>query len=71
VIYREGGSLGEESQKTIEHLHIHLVPYTDGLVKINYQKITYPPSVLAKNFKENKKFFKDLIKRFNKKYSIN
>jgi len=69
MIYREGGSLGEESQKTVEHLHIHLIPYINGLVNINYQKITYPPRVLAKDFKDNKKFFEDLIKRFQKKYT--
>lgn len=67
LLYREGSSY-ENSQKTVGHLHIHLMPYKEGLVEWNYQKIKYPPRLVAKAFRENDKAMEILISRYRKKY---
>jgi diadenosine tetraphosphate (Ap4A) HIT family hydrolase len=64
LVYREGGSSYETSQKTVEHMHIHLMPYREGLVNWNFQKIKVPPFETAAIFRDNKKVVDDLIKRF-------
>ena len=68
ILYREG-PLGGDSQKTVEHLHIQILPYTDGLVKWNFQEISAPPFETASKFKENMDVFDDLVKRYKLKYS--
>lgn len=69
IIYREGGSLGDESQKTVEHLHIHLVPYIKGLIDFNYQEAKYPPRIVAQLYKKNLNEMNKLKERYLQKYS--
>ncbi|MEA3357641.1 MAG: HIT domain-containing protein [Patescibacteria group bacterium] len=68
VIYREG-RLGPSSEKTVEHLHIHVIPYTKGLVQWNYQSINHGPFEVANSFKKADDFMNSLIKRFKINYS--
>lgn len=68
LIYREG-AIGEKSQKTVEHLHIHLMPYKEGLVQWNFKKIKLPPFETAAIFRDNKKVIEGLVERFYEKSS--
>lgn len=67
VVYREG-KLGSTSEKTVEHLHIHIIPYTEGLVQWNYQEITYSPFEIASVFRKADNQMEKFIKRYKKKY---
>lgn len=67
MIYREGSS-HDASQKTVEHMHIHLMPYADDLVKWNYQSLKLPPFETAAIFRENYEAIELLIKRYEEKY---
>jgi diadenosine tetraphosphate (Ap4A) HIT family hydrolase len=69
LIYREG-TIGEKSQKTVEHMHIHLLPYQDGLVTWNYKKIKIPPFETAAIFRDNKKVIDDLVLRYQEKSKV-
>lgn len=66
VLYREG-TLGTKSQKTVDHLHIHLMPYVDGLVEWHYKKVKIPPFEVAGIFRDNKDAIEALLKRFKLK----
>jgi diadenosine tetraphosphate (Ap4A) HIT family hydrolase len=66
VLYREGGT-GDKSQKTVEHMHIHLLPYQEGLVNWNYKQIKIPPFETAAIFRDNIKVIDSLIERFKNK----
>ncbi len=68
MLYREGAWLGETSQKTVHHLHIHLLPYLSGLVNFDYQEIKYPPRVVAEIYKKNIDELNKIKKRYEKKY---
>jgi ATP adenylyltransferase len=68
MLYREGG-LGKASQKTVEHLHIHLIPYKDGLVEWKYDTIHYSPVEITHAFKKSQPLIDQLIKRYSLKYS--
>ena len=68
MLYREGGGF-ESSEKTVEHLHIHLMPFKDNLVEWNYQKINIGPFDVANIFKRNGKMFEAYYKRYFTKYS--
>ncbi|MBD3329772.1 HIT domain-containing protein [Candidatus Dojkabacteria bacterium] len=67
MIYREGSSY-ETSQKTVEHMHIHLMPYAENLVTWNYQPLKLPPFETAAIFRENKKAVDTLLRRYEEKY---
>ncbi|GAB4163261.1 MAG: hypothetical protein Fur003_6000 [Candidatus Dojkabacteria bacterium] len=67
VLYREGG-LGDESQKTVEHLHIHLLPYQEGLVEWNYNELKTSPFDTACDFRAKRKEMAVYYKRYMKKY---
>jgi diadenosine tetraphosphate (Ap4A) HIT family hydrolase len=67
LLYREGSGY-ESSQKTVGHLHIHLIPYVEDLVQWNYQKIKYHPRLVAKAFRENDEAMDKLIERYKLKY---
>ncbi len=68
LLYREGRS-GAESEKTVEHLHVHLLPYKQNLVQWNYQKINYTPFEVACEFKKNQEVFDKYLRRYEDKYS--
>jgi len=70
VLYREG-KLGSESQKTVEHLHIHIIPFTDGIVTWNYQKLNKTPFEVAFTLRKHKDDIIKLAKRYKLKYSNN
>ncbi|MBU0975801.1 MAG: NUDIX domain-containing protein [Patescibacteria group bacterium] len=65
-IYREG-ALGH-AQKTVGHLHIQVVPYIDGLVKINYQPISWAPGEVGDRLKEESSYMDDKFEKFILKY---
>lgn len=67
LLYREGKT-GDTSEKTVEHLHIHLLPYKQNLVQWNYQEINRTPFEVACEFKKNQEFFEKYIKRYRTKY---
>ncbi len=67
MLYREGDSF-ETSEKTVEHLHVQLIPYVEGLVEWNYQKVYYPPRIVAKAFKDNENVIEKFMERFEGKY---
>jgi ATP adenylyltransferase len=67
-ICREG-RLGDESQKTVDHLHFHVLPYEKGLVEWNYSSIDYSAFEVASAFKDGNELMEKLISRFNKKYT--
>ena len=67
-ICREG-TLGDDSQKTVDHLHFHVLPYEPGLVEWNYKKVKHPAAKIAKSFRKGDDLMDRLIKRFNEKYN--
>lgn len=69
-LYREG-SLGKKSQKTVDHLHIHIIPYKEGLVQWNYQDIKCSPFEVASLFRDNEELTKKYVERYKRKYQNN
>jgi len=67
LIYREG-TLGSESEKTVDHLHFHVLPYHEGLVEWNYQQIKYSAFEVAGAFRDADKLMDALIERYKNKY---
>ncbi|MDD3648388.1 MAG: NUDIX domain-containing protein [Candidatus Dojkabacteria bacterium] len=65
-IYREG-ALGQ-AQKTVGHLHIQVVPYSEGLVKINYQPISWAPGEVGDRLKEETDYLEDKYEKYLLKY---
>lgn len=68
MLYREGAALDQTSQKTVHHLHIHLLPYIPTLLQFNYQKIKYPPRLIAKLYKQNPDEINKIKARYKEKY---
>lgn len=69
LLYREGASLGAKSQKTVDHLHVHLMPFVEGLVEWHYQKVKVPPFEVASVFRDNKKVMEALLERYKLKHA--
>jgi diadenosine tetraphosphate (Ap4A) HIT family hydrolase len=67
LLYREGSSFGA-SEKTVEHLHIHLMPYEEDLVNWNYKEIKIPPFETASIFRDNMDFINKLLERYDENY---
>lgn len=67
LLYREG-VLGSKSNKTVDHLHIHLFPYEEGLVEWHYKKVRIPPFEVAAIFRDNKNVIEQLIEKYKFKY---
>lgn len=65
-IYREG-AMGQ-AQKTVGHLHVQVIPYTDGLVTINYQKISDSPAVVGKQLRGEQEWMDSKFDKFLQKY---
>jgi len=68
-LYREG-PLGQ-AQKTVGHLHIHVVPYKDGLMSVNYQPIHIDPKELKGKLKERLDYPDKLFDKFLGRYGKN
>ena len=49
-LYRMARGYG--SQKTVPHVHAHLIPYSDDLFKWEYQNIDTSPEEIAKEFRK-------------------
>ncbi|PJC23329.1 hypothetical protein CO058_04155 [candidate division WWE3 bacterium CG_4_9_14_0_2_um_filter_35_11] len=47
-------SRGLTSGKSVSHGHLVIMPYTDGIMKWNYQEITIPPIELAERLRNAK-----------------
>lgn len=67
TLYREG-PMGEESDKTVEHLHIHLIPYINGLIEKHYQPINIIAEELADKLRKDQKWIDEKLKKFERKY---
>jgi len=67
MIYREGADY-ESSQKTVEHMHFHLMPYVSGLVEWSYKKLKVPPFETAAVMRDNIDVIDTLIVRYKEKY---
>ena len=65
-LYREG-ALGD-AQKTVGHLHIQVIPYKEGLFKINYQPIGWAPGETGDRLKEEEKFMDQKYIKYLDKY---
>jgi mutator protein MutT len=65
-LYREG-PLGQ-AQKTVGHLHIQIIPYKDGLFKVNYQPISWAPGETGDRLKIEKDFMEKRYKKYIEKY---
>ena len=66
-LYREG-ALGE-AQKTVGHLHIQVIPYKKGLMKVNYQPISWAPGEVGDRLKEEVKYMDNKYEKYLMKYS--
>ncbi len=67
MLYREG-QMGDASQKTVDHLHVHVLPYEDGLVEWHYKKINVGAFDMASSFREHEKMMNVLIEKYQSKY---
>lgn len=65
-LYREG-AMGE-GQKTVGHLHVQVIPYKEGLVKWNYQPISWAPGEVGDKLKDEDKFMEKKFKKYLIKY---
>lgn len=65
-LYREG-PLGE-AQKTVGHLHIQVIPYREGLFKVNYQPISWAPGEVGDRLKEEERFMNRKYEKYLTKY---
>jgi len=65
-LYREG-VLGK-GQKTVGHLHIHVIPYVKDLAKWNYQKINWAPGEVSDRLKDEKDLMEEKYKKYVLKY---
>lgn len=68
MLYREGGDY-ESSQKTVDHLHIQVLPYTEGLVEWHYREIKRTAFEVAGDFRRNKKTFENYLVRYDRKHA--
>jgi ADP-ribose pyrophosphatase YjhB (NUDIX family)/diadenosine tetraphosphate (Ap4A) HIT family hydrolase len=65
-LYREG-VLGK-GQKTVGHLHMQVIPYKEGLVKWNYQPISWAPGEVGDKLKDESKFMERKYEKYVMKY---
>lgn len=65
-IYREG-ALGQ-AQKTVGHLHVQVIPYSDGLVTVNYKDITIEPGEVSTRLKKHKGWMDKKYDKYTLKY---
>jgi len=65
-LYREG-VLGK-GQKTVGHLHIHVIPYVKDLATWNYTKINWAPGEVGDRLKDEQKYMDKKYKRYILKY---
>jgi ADP-ribose pyrophosphatase YjhB (NUDIX family)/diadenosine tetraphosphate (Ap4A) HIT family hydrolase len=65
-LYREG-PFGQ-AQKTVGHLHIQVIPYIEGLFKVNYQPISWAPGEVGDRLKHEKQFLEEKYEKYISKY---
>ncbi|MEA2056289.1 MAG: HIT domain-containing protein [Patescibacteria group bacterium] len=67
TLIREGG---EKAQMSVtDHLHVHFIPFDEAdLCQWNYRELKNTPVKNAQEYKNQAKYIKKLIKRYNKKY---
>jgi len=65
-LYREG-VLGK-AQKTVGHLHIHVIPYIKNLAQWNYTKINWAPGEVGDRLKDEHKYMDEKFIKYILKY---
>lgn len=66
-LYREGKQ--GQSMKTVDHLHIHAIPYKEGLFIRHPQPISWAPKQVAAKLRQLGRIIKSKSEKFEKKYS--
>lgn len=66
VLTREGG---QEAQMTVDHLHIHLIPFKDKeMCTWHYKELKYTPLENVNNYGIESKEFVQLYEKYSQKY---